>query len=91
MLVLFYRNFENNLAQLVRTLDPRCSNETRDRVHVMAEWLTNLRDEVCPDFDAETEAWERCGRSVRCLQGLGNFTDKAGACRYCTAETALSL
>ena len=57
----------------------------------MAEWLTNLRDEVCPDFDEETEAWERCGRSVRCLQGLGNFTDKAGACRYCTAETSLSF
>ena len=70
------------MAQIVAAIDPRCDNETVDRVHVMAEWLTNLRDSVCPDIDAETEAWERCLGAVRCVQGLGNFTERTASCRY---------
>ena len=48
----------------------------------MAEWLSNRRDDVCPDMDAEMEDWERCLGSVRCMEGLGNFTNRSGACRY---------
>ena len=70
------------MAQIVAALDPRCDNETVDRVHVMVEWLTNLRDSVCPDIDAETEAWEKCLGAVRCVHGLGNFTERAASCRY---------
>ena len=47
----------------------------------MADWLSHQRDGVCPDLDAEREEWERCWGSVTCMEGLGNFTDRNGACR----------
>ena len=81
-LIFLFRNFSDKMAEALTTVDSKCGNVTRDRVLVMAEWLSNLRDDVCPDLDAEREAWEICTGSVRCLQGLGNFTDRSGACRY---------
>ena len=87
--VLFHRNFHDNMAQTVATLDPRCNNATMDRVNAMAEWLTNLRDNACPDIDAEREAWQKCMGAVRCVQGLGNFTERSGSCRYYLTHLSL--